>query len=78
MRMELVLGAACFAVILGASGHIKLNHLDESVQSVGVGAALGAAGTAIIGAPILAGAVVGAAGGIVYSQMEEPLQISLR
>ena len=75
MRSELVLGAAFFAVILGASGQIKL---DESVQTAGVGAAIGAVGTAIIGAPIVAGAVVGAAGGVVYSQMEEPLRISLR
>ena len=65
MRSELVLGAAFFAVILGASGQVKLDDIDTSVQTAGVGAAIGAAGTAIIGAPILAGAVVGAAGGVV-------------
>ena len=75
MRSELVLGAAFFAVILGASGEIEL---DANVQTAGVGAALGAVGTAIVGAPIVAGAVVGAAGGVVYSQLEEPIRISLR
>lgn len=75
MRTELVLGAAFFAVILGASGQI---NLDANVQTAGVGAAIGAVGTAIIGAPIMAGAVVGAAGGVVYTQLEEPIRISLR
>ena len=75
MRSELVLGAAFFAVILGASGQIKV---DESVQTAGIGAAIGAVGTAIVGAPIVAGAMVGAAGGVVYSQLEEPIRISLR
>lgn len=75
MRSELVLGAALFAVILGASGQIEL---DESIETAGVGAAIGAVGTAIVGAPIVAGAIVGAAGGVVYSQLEEPLRISLR
>lgn len=77
MRTELVLGAAFFALILGASGEIEI---DANLQTAGVGAAIGAigaVGTAIIGAPILAGAAVGAVGGVVYSQLEEPTRISL-
>lgn len=75
MRTELTIGAAAFAVILGASGKLEV---DASVQTAGVGAAIGAVGTAIVGAPIVAGAMVGAAGGVVYSKLEEPIRISLR
>lgn len=75
MRTELVLGAAFFALILGASGEIEI---DANVQTAGVGAAIGAVGTAIVGAPILAGATIGAVGGVLYSQLEDPIRISLR
>ena len=75
MRSELILGAAFFAVTLGASGQVKV---DDTIQTAGAGAALGAIGTAIVGAPIVAGAVVGAAGGFVYANLEEPIRISLR
>ena len=75
MRPELVLGAALFALLLGASGKIEI---DANIQTAGAGAAIGAVGTAIVGAPIVAGVLVGAAGGVVYSQLEEPIRISLR
>ena len=75
MRSELILGAAFFAVILGASGQVKV---DDTIQTAGAGAAVGAIGTAIVGAPIVAGALVGAAGGFVYANLEEPIRISLR
>ena len=53
MRTKLVLGAALFALLLGASGKIEI---DANIQTAGVGAA----------------------GGVVYSQLEEPIRISLR
>ncbi len=49
----------------------------RALEGGGIGAAVGAVGTAIVGGPVLAGAVVGGAAGAVVGVLTDESQIDL-
>jgi hypothetical protein len=49
----------------------------RALEGGGIGAAVGAVGTAIVGGPVLAGAAVGAAAGAVVGALTDESQIDL-
>ena len=49
----------------------------RALEGGGIGAAVGAVGTAIIGGPVIAGAVVGAAAGAVVGALTDESQVDL-
>jgi hypothetical protein len=50
---------------------------SRALEGGGIGAAVGAVGTAIVGGPVLAGAAVGAAAGAVTGALTSEKQIDL-
>ena len=50
---------------------------SRALEGGGIGAAVGVVGTAIVGGPIIAGAVVGAAAGAVVGVLTDESQIDL-
>ncbi len=50
---------------------------SRALEGGGIGAAVGAVGTAIVGGPVIAGAVVGAAAGAVVGVLTDESQIDL-
>jgi len=53
------------------------NPATRALEGGGIGAAVGAVGTAIVGGPVLAGAAVGAAAGAVVGVLTNESQIDL-
>ena len=49
----------------------------RALEGGGIGAAIGAVGTAVIGGPVIAGAVIGAAAGAVVGALTDESQIDL-
>ncbi len=49
----------------------------RALEGGGIGAAVGAVGTSVIGGPIIAGAVVGAAAGAVVGVLTDESQVDL-
>jgi hypothetical protein len=49
----------------------------RALEGGGIGAAVGAVGTAIVGGPVIAGAVVGAAAGAVVGVLTDESQVDL-
>jgi len=49
----------------------------RALEGGGIGAAVGAVGTAIVGGPVLAGAAVGAAAGAIVGALTDESQIDL-
>ena len=50
----------------------------RALEGGGIGAAVGAVGTAIVGGPVLAGAAIGAAAGAVTGALTDESQIDLK
>ena len=50
---------------------------SRALEGGGIGAAIGAVGTAVIGGPVIAGAVIGAAAGAVVGALTDESQIDL-
>ena len=50
---------------------------SRALEGAGIGAAVGAVGTAIVGGPVVAGAAVGAAAGAVTGVLTDQSQIDL-
>ncbi len=50
---------------------------SRALEGGGIGAAVGAVGTAIVGGPVIAGAVVGAAAGAIVGVITDESQIDL-
>jgi len=53
------------------------NPTTRALEGGGIGAAVGAVGTAIVGGPVLAGAAIGAAAGAVAGVLTNESQIDL-
>ncbi len=71
MRHALV-PAALIALALGLGGCDNMSRSDQRMLSGGaIGAAGGAAVTAIVGGPVLVGAAIGAAAGTVAGHMSD-------
>ncbi len=49
----------------------------RAIEGGGIGAAVGAVGTAVVGGPVVAGAIVGAAAGAVVGVLTDESQIDL-
>ncbi len=50
---------------------------SRALEGGGIGAAVGAVGTAIVGGPVIAGAVVGAAAGAAVGALTDESQVDL-
>ncbi|HUS53045.1 MAG TPA: hypothetical protein VMY41_03460 [Thermohalobaculum sp.] len=53
------------------------NRTTRALEGGGIGAAAGAVGTAIVGGPVITGALVGAAAGAVVGAVTDQSQIDL-
>ena len=74
MRVSAGILLCVAALILAACSS---NPGSRALEGGGIGAAIGAVGTAIVGGPVLAGAVVGAAAGAVVGVLTDESQIDL-
>ena len=74
MRLSASVLLCVAALILAACSS---DRSTRALEGGGIGAAVGAVGTAIVGGPVLAGAVVGAAAGAVVGVLTDESQIDL-
>ncbi len=74
MRMVHIIGGLAIIVTLAACGN---RPGERALSGAGVGGAVGALGTAIVGGPVIAGAAVGAATGAVVGAVSDPKKIRL-
>ena len=74
MRVSAGILLCVAALVLAACSS---NPGSRALEGGGIGAAIGAVGTAIVGGPVLAGAVVGAAAGAVVGVLTDESQIDL-
>ena len=74
MRVSAGILLCVAALVLAACSS---NPGSRALKGGGIGAAIGAVGTAIVGGPVLAGAVVGAAAGAVVGVLTDESQIDL-
>jgi hypothetical protein len=65
------------ALSLAACSSDRADRGTRALEGGGIGAAVGAVGTAIVGGPVLAGAAVGAAAGAVTGALTDEKQIDL-
>lgn len=74
MRKEHIIAGLIIVITLAACGN---RPGERALSGAGVGGAVGAVGTAIVGGPVLAGAAVGAAAGAVVGAVSNPRKIRL-
>jgi hypothetical protein len=74
MRREHVVAGVIIILTLAACGS---RPGERALSGAGVGGAVGALGTAIVGGPVLAGAAVGAASGAIIGAVTDPRKIRL-
>ncbi len=74
MRLSASVLLCVAALILAACSS---DRSTRALEGGGIGAAAGAVGTAIVGSPIIAGAVIGAAAGAVVGVLTDESQIDL-
>ncbi|MEM7547907.1 MAG: hypothetical protein AAF367_20470 [Pseudomonadota bacterium] len=74
MRIEHLVAGVVIVVTLAACGN---RPTERALSGAGVGGAVGAVGTAIVGGPVLAGAAVGAAAGAVVGAVSDPRKLRL-
>ena len=74
MRISASLLLCVAALSLGAGSS---DRGSRALEGGGIGAAIGAVGTAVIGGPVIAGAVIGAAAGAVVGALTDESQIDL-
>ncbi|MEL6794483.1 MAG: hypothetical protein AAFU55_11220 [Pseudomonadota bacterium] len=74
MRRDHLVAGLLIVVFLSACG---TRPGERALSGGGIGAGLGAVGTAIVGGPVVAGAAVGAAAGAVVGAVSDPDKIRL-
>ncbi|MEL7463711.1 MAG: hypothetical protein AAFN79_06570 [Pseudomonadota bacterium] len=74
MRRDHMVAGLLIVVFLAACGS---RPGERALSGGGIGAGLGAVGTAIVGGPVIAGAAVGAAAGAVVGAVSDPDRIRL-
>lgn len=74
MRIEHFVAGLIIVVTLAACG---TRPGERALSGAGVGSAVGAVGTAVVGGPVLAGAAVGAAAGAIVGAVSDPSKIRL-
>ena len=74
MRLSASVLLCVAALILAACSS---DRGSRALEGGGIGAAIGAVGTAVIGGPVIAGAVIGAAAGAVVGALTDESQIDL-
>jgi hypothetical protein len=74
--MRIVRGVILGAAVLSLAA-CSADRGTRAVEGAGIGGALGAVGTAVVGGPVLAGAAIGAAAGAITGAATTKKQINL-